>query len=919
MSDTRELGVGGEQGQGCLDPDRVLALLAGRVDGQERDACEQHLDGCPDCRALMAELVRGAGPGTRGPRPDTTADTADTADTAGTGTPPTVELTEGGAPRPVHAGPGLAPGLRIGRYLVLELIGRGGMGIVYSAYDPELDRKVAIKVLHPGGSPAGRPDPRLRLLREAQAMAQVSHPNVISVHDVGSIDGQVFLAMELVVGTTLGQWMRRTPHDWRKALALLVRAGEGLAAAHAAGLVHRDFKPDNVLVGDDGRVRVTDFGLARPAAGAEPSRARDDGVGATAEESSLLGLALTGPGAVVGTPRYMAPEQHRGQPTDARTDQFSFCVALYEALFQQPPFPGVRLEELAGAVSSGAMRPIPRQSPVPLWVRRIVLRGLSARPEERFGSMNELLVALTHDPRRRLRRILAVAASATLLAALVGGGLHLQRAQLRICAGAEARLAGVWGPGRRAAVERAFQGTGRIYAADAFQKVAQLLDQYSATWVRTYTEACEATHRRRVQSAEALELRTECLDRQLLGLDQAVRVFTEADAATVERAAQTASLLGEAEDCSDLAALRQPVRPPARAEVRREIAELRTRLSRARVLRDLGRYQDGLAIVDPLVERALAIGYRPLEAETHFLKGDLEHYLDHEAPAEKSLQRAVWAAEASRHDEVKAQAWVRLVWVVGQNARRLDDVVPLVAHAGAAIARLGRPTELEARLANAHGSVLLVNGKPREAIPLLERGLALRSRLHTRPHPDVASSLHNLAVALLRADRAAEALPFYLRALAIREALYGNRHPDLAWSLTGVGGNLGKLGRHAEALEYHRRALAIAEQFGPAHTTVAAIQAKMAESLLRKGDPAGALPLAQRAVASLEGNHGREHTVVAGPLTLLGEVLLALDRAGEALAPLERAQAIRQKNLVSAEERAETARALERAQRASGG
>ncbi len=273
----------------------------------------------------------------------------------------------------------------IGRFAIASRLGEGGMGVVLLATDPLLGRQVAIKVLRGASDDAAQ----RRLLREAQAMAKLSHENVIVVHEVGTHEAQVYVAMELVTGGTLRQW--QAGKRWREIVACYVRAGRGLAAAHAAGRVQRGVKPDNVLVGDDGRVRVTDFGLV--SAEGEAKRAPVDDV------------ALTQTGAVMGTPRYMAPEQHLGESVDARADQFAFCVALYEALYGAVPFAGETMAALGERVLAGDVRPVPVASPVPIAVRDAVLRGLSRDRAARFAAMPELLDALAANLARPPRRV----------------------------------------------------------------------------------------------------------------------------------------------------------------------------------------------------------------------------------------------------------------------------------------------------------------------------------------------------------------------------------------------------------------------------------------------------------------------------------------------------------------------------------
>ncbi|MCE9579131.1 MAG: protein kinase [Deltaproteobacteria bacterium] len=300
-------------------------------------------------------------------------------------TAPAVDTTEGaGAPR---RGATTELPTTIDRFEVKAKLGEGGMGVVLLAADPLLGRRVAIKVLHADG--ADHSAAQRRLLREAQGMAQLSHDNVIVVHEVGTHEGRVFLAMEYVTGGTLTRHQVGRP--WREVLDLYLRAGRGLLAAHDAGLVHRDFKPDNVLVGDDGRVRVTDFGLVA-AIDASPE--------ATERRDLELSIKLTQTGAVMGTPRYMAPEQHLGESVDPRADQFAFCVALYEALYGHAPFPGPTYPELRRQVLAGEIAPAPARTEVPRHVHAALMRGLCRDRDARWPSMRALLAALTDAPRR---------------------------------------------------------------------------------------------------------------------------------------------------------------------------------------------------------------------------------------------------------------------------------------------------------------------------------------------------------------------------------------------------------------------------------------------------------------------------------------------------------------------------------------
>ncbi len=327
-------------------------------------------------------------------------------------------------------------GTKIGRFVVVTELGRGGMGAVYAAHDPQLDRQVALKVMRDA---SGEEEDRVRMLREGQAMARVTHPNVITVYEVGTENGVVFLAQELLDAGTLASWLEK-PHTHAEILDKMIAAGRGLAAAHAVGLVHRDFKPENVLLGKDGRVRVADFGLAR----SESMMA--EALGVTHKDARALAVTnkgggppgaetetdvarspmspLTRTGAVMGTPMFMAPEQHLGERADARSDQFAFCVSLYHALYKQWPFEGKTAPALADAVISGRMAPPPKATAATVSpnLRKILLRGLATEPAARYSSMDALLADLEREARPAGARTRTPFVMAGALAVVVAGG-----------------------------------------------------------------------------------------------------------------------------------------------------------------------------------------------------------------------------------------------------------------------------------------------------------------------------------------------------------------------------------------------------------------------------------------------------------------------------------------------------------------
>jgi len=310
-------------------------------------------------------------------------------------------------PALVDAPATLSSGTSVGRYTIVELLGRGGMGDVYAAHDRALDRKIALKLLRAAGRPR-EDQAQARLLREARAIAKVSHANVVTVHDAGTDGDHVFFAMELIDGETLNHWLAARPRARHEILTVFKAAARGLGAAHDAGLVHRDFKPQNVMVGEQGAVYVMDFGLARPLAsperGVEEGRREFADLVDDATGSEVLPIDLTRTGDLVGTPHYMAPEQFRAEPADARTDQFSFCVALHEALYGRRPFAGDTLPVLMTSVVTGHVSPPPRRAGVPRWLRRVLLRGLETERRRRFPSMAALVAALDAPGASSLRR-----------------------------------------------------------------------------------------------------------------------------------------------------------------------------------------------------------------------------------------------------------------------------------------------------------------------------------------------------------------------------------------------------------------------------------------------------------------------------------------------------------------------------------
>ena len=580
-------------------------------------------------------------------------------------------------------------GTTVGRYILLDQLGAGGMGVVYSAYDSQLDRKVAIKILH-GWLLAGRDasDLGARMLREAQAMARLSHTNVVTVFDVGTFEDSVFLAMELVLGCTLRQWLK-TPRPWRERLEALKAAGRGLAAAHAADIVHRDVKPDNILVGKDGRVRVTDFGIARSLGAGDPSTPRASpgdpathaahgvgsppasiatGTGDVLSSSAMLDVSLTASGSILGSIGYMAPEQARGEPVDARSDQFGFAATLYFALYGERAFPSRELGPYLASLGE-PVPPAPRDSPVPVWLRRVVLRGLSAAPEARYPTMDALLAALDDDPAVRRRRWLGVGASLAALSLIALAWTRPGSAPKAMCTEAASRLEGTWDAAKRAEVEAAFARLPRPLAPESLGRTADALDDYTRRWTEMRTEACVATRVKGEQSDEILGLRMGCLDDRLREVGALVHVLVTGDEAAFEHAAEAARSLAPLSICADVATLTAPVRPPADPAVRGRVDAVRARIATATSENLLGRFPRARDEAAAAVKEAATLDYPPVLAEALLAQGDAQLSFGDSKGAQPTLVRSEAAAIAGKDPRVATLALAALVRAYGQDGR----------------------------------------------------------------------------------------------------------------------------------------------------------------------------------------------------------------------------------------------------------
>ncbi len=814
-------------------------------------------------------------------------------------------------------GEGEGETVRVDRFVLRQELGSGGMGTVYEAWDEQLQRTVALKFLR---QVADDHAAEQRLFREAQGLAQLSHPNVVPVYDVGHHDGRVWIAMEYVPGQTLRAWAHEATRSYAEALACWLELGRGLAAVHEAGLVHRDVKPDNVFLGDDGRVRLLDFGLvttsveptttgaeAQPAererlpppeqlglldtlaydAPTQPKQEADAQTG-----PDRLDISLTNTGAVLGTPAYMPPEQMTGGRADARSDQYSFCVSLYEAVYGERPFEGHTAPALLMSMLHGDVRSPPKGSRVPPKLRAALLRGLAPRPDDRWPSMEELLAQLQVLVAPRRGRWVALGGGIALGLGLLGAGLAYQADMAQRCSGAEIELEGIWDDARRQGVQTAIVGTELSYAPDTWERVRPRLDRYAEAWVDAHTEVCEATAVRNEQSDEVRDLRLGCLSRRRTALRAAVDVLIDADADVVHNAVKLVADLPHLNRCDDVEWLQeqdQRVPPPEDPQVAQAVRTLRDRQVDIRAMRSAGQYGLALTHAQDVLEQAEALGYGPLHAEAEFLHGSLLSTDGRYAESERALVRAHARALGLGHDAVVLNAAQTLIYVVGMKLSRYTEAM-IWAHTAVPLAEhTGRDDE-RARSQSYLGEVFYGLGEYAQARVHQERALQLKEKALGADHPGVAVSLTRLGNASASQGQYEDAKAHYERALRIREEALGTGHPTLVPVLNNLGNVLDSQGEHAQAKVYYQRSLGLAQEvFGADHPDVAMSLNNLGTLLKSQGELEEAKVHFQRALQILENALGADHPDVAMSLSNLGTVLKGQGEYEQAWVHWERA------------------------------
>ncbi|MEM9454812.1 MAG: serine/threonine-protein kinase [Myxococcota bacterium] len=785
---------------------------------------------------------------------------------------------------------------------MLSRLGAGAMGVVFAAYDPELDRKVALKLLKPHSD--DQPSARARFQREAKALARLNHPNVVAVHDEGVYEGQMFLAMEFIVGQTLGEWMKpdsaERPRPWREVLRVFEAAGRGLAAAHAVELIHRDFKPDNVMIGDDGRVRVMDFGLAQVKS--EQTIRMELGQLQT-EGDNRTPVSLTKTGAILGTPAYMAPEQFAQKGVTARSDQFGYCVALYEALYGTRPFAGQTPAELVYAVTEGRIGDPVRSSglpTVPQWLRKIVVRGLSTDPELRYADMPLLLKALEKGElrSRRNRGVYLVSGLAVLTASGVGYQRYAQARRVEACATTGDVIDDSWNEETRDALREGLLATEVPYAVAAADNVVTRVDERAESWRMYTTAACmNATVHERWTDATYAKAQW-CLERQRLQLATLVEELTGADEQVVQRAVDSVAMQAPVAACMDEISLAGKLDPPA-ADIRPRVERVRKDVLKAESLHATGRYAAGLQVARAARLQAEELSWSPLTAHARATEARLLDATGAYAEGETAgIDAYVEAARAEAWD-VAMVAAVQLVDNVGiEQARHLEGKT-WARHAVVAIEHASDPQELmeSSRLKNL-GLVYRSMGKYDEAESLLEEALAIQQEALGSEHPHVAETLSDLGTAYILTGQHEEARATLERALAIREQALGSKHPGVADSLNKLGVIYRNLGEYGEAEAMHRRALVIQEQaLGSKHPSVADSLNNLGNAHINRGDHAEAKAMHERALAIRKEALGPKHPKVADSLNNLGNAHINRGNHAEAKAMYERALAIQEEVL----------------------
>jgi tetratricopeptide (TPR) repeat protein len=742
---------------------------------------------------------------------------------------------------------------------------------------------------------------------------------VITVFDVGTFGGDVFVAMEYVKGLTLREWWKAEARPPRATVGILVQAGRGLAAAHDQGILHRDFKPENVLVDESGRARVLDFGLARSSAG-EPEKVSELELDDTlVGKRPVLDVPVTQFGTVLGTPAYMPPEQLDGRFVDARSDQFAFCVAAFEALCGERPFVGETVSEILASIRAGRVRTPAKAAGVPRGVLPPILRGLAAKPEDRWPSMAALLDALERAIGGGGRRAVAGALAIAAALALAGTALALSRAKGPVCGGDADALAGVWDAPARAAVAGAFRTS--VASGDVepiVARVTKALDEYTGSWVAASADACVATHVRGTQSDEALDLRTACLRGRLDDVRALTDLLRRADPALVDNAYGAVLRLRPIAACADVASLRAAYEPIRGEAMQRDVDDLRRAVADVVARLNAGRCEEAMPLVKPLVAPRPTT-YLPARAEASYWAGRVEAQCGDAKGAADDLLSATADAQASHQDELVARALVSLAYVEGSSLARYDEGVDLARLAEAAARRAGAGDALFAELARSRGWVEYTQGHLEAALPLRKEALERHARIAGDRDPDALQIRAELADLEYEAGDLRECLAQEKELVEESVDILGPRHFRTGRYTLDVAETLGAQGKYDEARAWLERArpvvsggivrhLAFVEvverfglgdvdgadaelrqqiaegeaQFGPDDADTLGYRADLAKWLVVHGKTAEGREVAAAAVKRIEGLKASDSSWYANAYAALALALARSGRASEA-------------------------------------
>ncbi|MEM7156906.1 MAG: serine/threonine-protein kinase [Myxococcota bacterium] len=693
--------------------------------------------------------------------------------------------------------------LHVGRYTVRDLLGRGGMSYILEAYDPELERNVALKILLPNIEKLAAE----RLLREARALAKLSHPNVVQVYEVGREAHNAYVAMERLSGRDLGRWMLETRPDWKACVRAYVRAGRGLAAAHTMGLVHRDFKPSNCMIDAQQRVKVLDFGLVRDVSSALQSTDVDAGVpddARTAHEDPITR-------GVLGTPGYMPPEQMIDGTADARSDQFSFCVALFEAVHGERPFEGDSVSALRTAIEHRRVRPTGGRMPGAL--RAALLRGLEPDPAARWPSMDALLARL--ETLERSRRWWWLGGIGLV------GGLAATWALLPeptpsepSCDDGAERAALVWSDERRDAVEGSFRAFEAESAVQTLARANETLDDYAQQWAAAHDEACRVHHLTGRQSASTFDARMRCLDARQAEWQQTIDLLGSADERVAARADEMLAALVPPSQCSDSSRLERSMAPPDDPQLAAQVAELRHRLAQAQVSAQAGKYEQFAAATLEISKQARQLDYLPLQIELHNTLGRADAIRHNQVEAQDHFETAYKLALEIGYDAQALEAALQLARSVRDRALRPTTAARWLETAEALASRSGDASS-EIELLEARALVDIARGELADAERAQRRALAAKERLLGDGHWGTANTMANLAGIVEARGRRGEAERLFERSIAVTESRFGPAHPIAADIHQRLGSMSCDASDYPRAQQAYQRALEIRRAWFP--------------------------------------------------------------------------------------------------------